>query len=39
MRYNLQEVKKEDSILSMLDAHKDAIVRELQIDHIPNDVD
>ncbi|RKK13663.1 hypothetical protein BFJ66_g11753 [Fusarium oxysporum f. sp. cepae] len=35
----LQEVEKEDGILSMLDAHEDAMVRDLQVDYIPNDVD
>lgn len=38
-RRGLQEVEKEDGILSMLDAHEDAMVRELQMDHVPNDVD
>ncbi|EXK75825.1 hypothetical protein FOQG_19411 [Fusarium oxysporum f. sp. raphani 54005] len=38
-RRGLQEVEKEDGILSMLDAHEDAVVRDLQVDHVPNDVD
>jgi hypothetical protein len=39
MRRGLQEVKKEDGILSMLDAYEDAMVHKLQMDYVPNDVD
>lgn len=38
-RRGLQEVEQQDGILSMLDAHEDAVVRDLQVDHVPNDVD
>lgn len=38
-RRGLQEVDQQDNLLSMLDAHEDALVRDLQMDHVPNDVD
>ncbi|SCO90089.1 uncharacterized protein FRV6_14217 [Fusarium oxysporum] len=38
-RRGLQEVDQQDAILSGLDAHEDALLRDLQVDHVPNDVD
>ncbi|SCN91155.1 uncharacterized protein FFE2_07218 [Fusarium fujikuroi] len=38
-RRGLQEVEQQDNLLSMLDAHESALVEDLQVDHIPNDVD
>ena len=38
-RRGLQEVDQADNILSGLDAHEDAVIRDLQVDHIPNEVD
>lgn len=38
-RRGLQEVDQQDVILSGLDAHEDALLRDLQVDHVPNDVD
>lgn len=38
-RRGLQEVDRQDEILSGLDAHEDALLRDLQVDHVPNDVD
>ncbi|SCO87610.1 uncharacterized protein FRV6_11737 [Fusarium oxysporum] len=38
-RRGLQEVDQQDAILSGLDAHKDTLLRDLQVDHVPNDVD
>ncbi|UZP43478.1 hypothetical protein NXS19_011290 [Fusarium pseudograminearum] len=35
----LQEVNQTDTILSGLDAHEDAVLRDLQVDHVPNEVD
>ncbi|SCO87503.1 uncharacterized protein FRV6_11630 [Fusarium oxysporum] len=38
-RRGLQEVDQQDAILSGLDAHKDILLRDLQVDHVPNDID
>lgn len=38
-RRGLQEVEQQDTLLTMLDAHESALVEDLQVDHIPNDVD
>ncbi|UZP42999.1 hypothetical protein NXS19_010815 [Fusarium pseudograminearum] len=38
-RRGLQEVDQTDTILSGLDAHEDAVLRDLQVDHVPNEVD
>jgi hypothetical protein len=38
-RRGLQEVDQADTILSGLDAHEDAVLRDLQVDHVPNKVD
>ncbi|KAJ0128879.1 Secreted in xylem 9 [Fusarium oxysporum f. sp. albedinis] len=38
-RRGLQEVEQQDNLLSMLDAHENALVEDLQVDHVPNDVD
>ena len=38
-RRGLQEVEQQDNLLSMLDAHETALVEDLQVDHVPNDVD
>ncbi|KAH6957338.1 hypothetical protein DER45DRAFT_615281 [Fusarium avenaceum] len=37
-RRGLQEVEQQDSLLSMLDTHEDTMVRDLQTDHVPNNV-
>ena len=34
----LQEVEQQDGILSILDAHEGAIIRDLQVNHIPNNI-
>jgi hypothetical protein len=34
----LQEVKQQDNLLSILDAHKGALLEDLQADHVSNDV-
>ncbi|SCO91359.1 uncharacterized protein FRV6_15487 [Fusarium oxysporum] len=39
IRRGLQEVDQQDAILSGLDAHKDALLRDLQVDHVSNDID
>ena len=38
-RRGLQEVEQQDNLLSMLDAHEGAVLEDLQVDHVPNDVD
>ena len=36
---SLQEVDQVDNILSSLDAYKDTLIWDLQVDYIPNEVD
>ncbi|KAG7406544.1 hypothetical protein Forpe1208_v014470 [Fusarium oxysporum f. sp. rapae] len=38
-RRGLQEVDQQDAILSGLDVHEDALLRDLQVDHVPNNID
>jgi cell division protein FtsL len=35
----LQEIEQQDNLLSILDAHEGALLEDLQVDHVPNNVD
>ena len=35
---NLQEVEQQDNLLSILDTHKGTMLKDLQVNHIPNNV-
>jgi predicted nuclease with TOPRIM domain len=38
-RRGLEEVDRQDELLNMLDAHESALVQDLRVDHVPDDVD